>query len=117
MHREVLMLSYLTKGHGASCQAPILPCTCEINLCLITGTLAFIAGLIEAYVGIDASAALFSDAPHAWLDATADYSAAIMIAMRNPWLRAHNNRIFAALLAVALGFIIWDVSRRFLHGH
>lgn len=111
------MLSLWNRGHLASCQAPRKPCTCEWKLYLITGMLAVLVGGIEYLIGRHASASLLSDAPHAWIDGSADFSAALLLIPFLSPLRRWSGKLFAILLGVALFFIAEDLFQRAVLGH
>jgi len=108
------MFSFLLWGHRASCPAPAYPCTCEKYLYLFTGVLAFAAGSGEGVVGYFGSALVFSDAPHSFIDGFADFGGILILASSSAWLIRHNQKIFAALLALAIIFIARDVYNRVL---
>lgn len=113
--------SILVTGHTSACPSPDQPCTCEATLYITTGTLAFVAGLMQWFVGFRYSMAAVSDALHALSDSFADFlgvgiaKASKRRPLRAEQLRTIGNRLIALLLAAGAIIIAYEAYARWTH--
>jgi Co/Zn/Cd efflux system component len=114
------MLALVIHGHVRSCPALKKSggCICENRQYLFTGTLAFIAGIMQAMVGYRHSMAVLSDSLHALADGMSDFWAA-RIALKvhknhgeEYPIRENGDKIIAVIMVLGACWILYEVFER-----
>lgn len=110
------MLHFLKTGHRISCSEN--PCICASFQFFVTGILALLVGIVQAFVGYYKSMAILSDSLHAIQDSLSDFWGIIVEkrVARNPKneevLRKRGDRIIAFLLFIgAIGILRETIER------